>query len=49
LTPQHGVLISADALWETALAWSFPELEGEPGFDDVAAVLDLIESLGATA
>jgi len=25
----------------------FPELEGEPGFDDVAAVLDLIERLDA--
>jgi glyoxylase-like metal-dependent hydrolase (beta-lactamase superfamily II) len=45
---QHGVLISADALWENGFGVVFPELEGEPGFDDVAAVLDLIESLGAT-
>lgn len=45
---QHGALISADALWENGFGVVFPELEGEPGFDDVAAVLDLIESLGAT-
>lgn len=41
----HGVLISADALWENGFGVVFPELEGEPGFDDVAAVLDLIERL----
>jgi glyoxylase-like metal-dependent hydrolase (beta-lactamase superfamily II) len=34
---QHGVLISADALWENGFGVVFPELEGEPGFDDVAA------------
>ncbi len=45
---RHGLLISADALWENGFGVVFPELEGEPGFDDVAAVLDLIESLGAT-
>jgi glyoxylase-like metal-dependent hydrolase (beta-lactamase superfamily II) len=41
----HGVLISADALWENGFGAVFPEMVGEPGFDDVAAVLDLIESL----
>ncbi len=44
---QHGLLISADALWENGFGVVFPELEGNPGFDDVAAVLDLIESLQA--
>jgi glyoxylase-like metal-dependent hydrolase (beta-lactamase superfamily II) len=42
---EHGVLISADALWENGFGAVFPEMVGEPGFDDVAAVLDLIESL----
>ena len=41
----HGVLISADALWEHGFGAVFPEMVGEPGFDDVGAVLDLIESL----
>lgn len=41
----QGLLISADALWEHGFGLVFPEFEGEPGFDDVAAVLDLIESL----
>jgi glyoxylase-like metal-dependent hydrolase (beta-lactamase superfamily II) len=41
----HGVLASADALWENGFGVVFPELDGEPGFDDVAAVLDLIEAL----
>ncbi len=40
-----GVLISADALWRHGFGVVFPELDGEPGFDDVAAVLDLIERL----
>jgi glyoxylase-like metal-dependent hydrolase (beta-lactamase superfamily II) len=43
----EGVLISADALWENGFGVVFPELEGEAGFDDVAQVLDLIESLDA--
>jgi len=43
----HGVLISADALWENGFGVVFPELDGENAFDDVAAVLDLIESLDA--
>ncbi|MDE2299624.1 MAG: MBL fold metallo-hydrolase [Burkholderiales bacterium] len=41
----HGVLISADALWERGFGVVFPEIAGEPGFDDVGAVLDAIERL----
>ena len=41
----HGLLISADALWENGFGIVFPELEGEPGFKDVGAVLDMIERL----
>lgn len=44
---QEGVLISADALWENGFGVVFPALEGEDAFDEVARVLDLIESLGA--
>ena len=40
-----GVLISADALWENGFGVVFPELEGVNAYDDVAAVLDLIERL----
>ena len=40
-----GVLISADALWENGFGVVFPELDGEDAFDEVARVLDLIESL----
>ncbi|MGY4827569.1 MBL fold metallo-hydrolase [Sphaerotilaceae bacterium SBD11-9] len=40
-----GLLISADALWENGFGVVFPELEGESAFDDVAAVLDMIERL----
>ena len=43
--PEHRLLISADALWENGFGVVFPELEGEDGFDDVAASLDLIERL----
>lgn len=42
---QHGLLISADALWEHGFGVVFPEVAGEPGFDDVGRVLDLIASL----
>lgn len=42
---QHGVLISADALWETGFGVVFPEIDGEPGFDDVGAVFDAIQRL----
>lgn len=43
----HGVLISADALWENGFGVVFPELAGESGFEEVAQVLDLIERLDA--
>jgi glyoxylase-like metal-dependent hydrolase (beta-lactamase superfamily II) len=43
--PVARVLISADALWEKRLAIIFPELVGEPGFDDCLATLDTIERL----
>ena len=42
---QHGVLIAGDALWEDGFGIVFPELDGQRAFDDVAAVLDLIEQL----
>ncbi|MGL6110663.1 MAG: MBL fold metallo-hydrolase [Rubrivivax sp.] len=41
----QGVLISADALWENGFGLVFPELEGDDAFDEVAQVLDLIETL----
>lgn len=43
--PQHRVLISADALWETGFGIVFPELEGTSAFDEVADTLTLIEEL----
>lgn len=42
---EHGLLVSADALWEHGFGVIFPELAGEPGFDDVQAVLDAIAAL----
>ena len=42
---EHGVLISADALWENGFGVVFPELEGEAAFDEVQQVLELITSL----
>jgi glyoxylase-like metal-dependent hydrolase (beta-lactamase superfamily II) len=45
--PQHRILISADALWASGFGVVFPELEGVSAFDEVAATLDLIESLDA--
>jgi glyoxylase-like metal-dependent hydrolase (beta-lactamase superfamily II) len=39
------VLLSADALWEQGFGVVFPEVEGEPGFDDVGAVLEQIAAL----
>ena len=41
------ILISADALWEHGFGVIFPELEGESGFDETRATLDLIASLDA--
>ncbi|SFB73117.1 MBL fold metallo-hydrolase [Massilia yuzhufengensis] len=43
----EGILISGDALWENGFGVVFPELVGEPGFDEVAATLALIASLDA--
>jgi glyoxylase-like metal-dependent hydrolase (beta-lactamase superfamily II) len=42
---QHGVLISADALWQNGFGLVFPELDGDDAFDDVAHVLELIGTL----
>jgi glyoxylase-like metal-dependent hydrolase (beta-lactamase superfamily II) len=42
---KQGVLISADALWERGFGVVFPELDGEPGFDDVGVTLDAIARL----
>ncbi|MFC5500232.1 MBL fold metallo-hydrolase [Caenimonas terrae] len=44
--PASRTLISADALWENGFGIVFDELEGIEAFDEVAATLDLIESLG---
>jgi glyoxylase-like metal-dependent hydrolase (beta-lactamase superfamily II) len=43
--PRSRVLLSADALWQDGFGVVFQELEGERAFDEVAATLDLIESL----
>jgi len=43
--PASATLISADALWENGFGVVFPELVGEPSFDEVSATLDLIEKL----
>ncbi|MDE1949063.1 MAG: MBL fold metallo-hydrolase [Burkholderiales bacterium] len=45
--PADGIVLTADALWERGFGVVFPELDGEGAFDDVARVLDLIESLDA--
>jgi glyoxylase-like metal-dependent hydrolase (beta-lactamase superfamily II) len=45
--PSHKILISADALWAKGFGVVFPELEGISAFQEVAATLDLIESLQA--
>jgi glyoxylase-like metal-dependent hydrolase (beta-lactamase superfamily II) len=39
------VLISADALWQHGFGGIFPEIEGESGFTEQAAMLDLIATL----
>ena len=41
----EGILISGDALWQNGFGVIFPELAGEPGFDEVRATLDLIAAL----
>ncbi|MES2899694.1 MAG: MBL fold metallo-hydrolase [Pseudomonadota bacterium] len=43
--PQEGILISADALWHNGFGVIFPELEGEPGFEEARATLELIGGL----
>lgn len=43
--PASRTLVSADALWQKGFGIVFPELAGEPSFDEVAATLDLIEQL----
>ncbi len=43
----EGILISADALWENGFGVNFPELEGESGFAETGATLELIRSLDA--
>jgi glyoxylase-like metal-dependent hydrolase (beta-lactamase superfamily II) len=42
---ENSILISADALWENGFGVVFPELEGTDAFAEVAATLDMIESL----
>lgn len=39
------ILISADALWENGFGVIFPELEGQSGFDETRATLELIATL----
>lgn len=43
--PVSRTLLSADALWRRGFGVVFPELDGEDGFDAVAATLDEIEAL----
>jgi glyoxylase-like metal-dependent hydrolase (beta-lactamase superfamily II) len=43
--PNTRTLISGDALWENGFGVVFPELDGQSGFDEVAATLDVIERL----
>ncbi|MGB9109316.1 MAG: MBL fold metallo-hydrolase [Telluria sp.] len=41
----EGILIAGDALWQNGFGVVFPELAGEPGFDEVRATLDTIAQL----
>jgi glyoxylase-like metal-dependent hydrolase (beta-lactamase superfamily II) len=43
--PELELLIAADALWENGFGIVFPELDGEPGFDDVRATLERLSHL----
>jgi glyoxylase-like metal-dependent hydrolase (beta-lactamase superfamily II) len=43
--PNHGVLLSGDALWESRVAVLFPTLEGKDGVGSALRTLDTIESL----
>jgi glyoxylase-like metal-dependent hydrolase (beta-lactamase superfamily II) len=42
---EERILISADALWENGFGVIFPELEGESGFAEQRALLELIATL----
>lgn len=41
----HGILISADALWQNGFGVVFPEIEGVSAFDEVESTIQLIENL----
>ncbi len=43
--PEERILISADALWENGFGVIFPELDGESGFAETRATLELIATL----
>ncbi|WP_431475931.1 MBL fold metallo-hydrolase [Massilia eburnea] len=43
--PSEKVLVSADALWQNGFGVIFPELEGDEGFAEAAATLDVIAGL----
>jgi glyoxylase-like metal-dependent hydrolase (beta-lactamase superfamily II) len=43
--PDLQILISADALWDNGFGVVFPELVGEPGFDDVQRTLEMLSGL----
>jgi len=43
--PDAQVLISADALWSNGFGVVFPEIAGEPGFDDVRRTLEMLANL----
>jgi len=43
--PQQRILISADALWESGFGVIFPELDGESGFAEARATLEMIAGL----
>lgn len=42
---KHGILISADALWEKGFGVIFPALDGPGGFRETRATLDMIDDL----
>ena len=41
----HGILISADALWENGFGVVFPEIEGISAFDEVESTIQIVEDL----
>ncbi|MFP5390175.1 MAG: MBL fold metallo-hydrolase [Gammaproteobacteria bacterium] len=43
--PAEGILVSADALWRNGFGVIFPELDGESGFAEERATLELIDTL----